>query len=328
MPNQPRKISRDHVVKAARIWKRDHGYGGFRDSIRYDVIINGEHFPPKAIVAIANKLAGNGELLPSEFAGAKDGKWHTMLQDLNFEIVPKVKDDRNDEQDGSATKAEADWSKPELRASVAAYLDMARRLQEGQSVVKKQVYRNLAAQIGRTEKSCEYRMQNISYVLALMGRDWIKGLPLAKNVGVRNAALIETLIGESEGRHETPRAGEAVAVAKIRKTLKTRPEGSRVPGTTVSTTAGFVRDAKVKAWVLKRAQATCEACEQPAPFSGADGFPFLEVHHLRKLADGGSDTVTNAVAVCPNCHRRLHFSEDAHAYRETLYGKVAELKRE
>ncbi|MDW9243997.1 5-methylcytosine-specific restriction enzyme A domain protein [Burkholderia cepacia] len=38
--------------------------------------------------------------------------------------------------------------------------------------------------------------------------------------------------------------------------------------------------------------------------------------------------MTNAVAVCPNCHRRLHFSEDASAYRETLYGKIAELERE
>ncbi|WP_409364452.1 HNH endonuclease [Burkholderia sp. Bp9090] len=63
-------------------------------------------------------------------------------------------------------------------------------------------------------------------------------------------------------------------------------------------------------------------------FSRADGFPFSRSHHLRKLVDGGSDTVTNAVAVCPNCHRRLHFSEDAHSYRETLHGKVAELARE
>lgn len=226
------------------------------------------------------------------------------------------------------TPPEADWNEADLRASTVAYLDMARRLREGLPVVKKRVYRDLAAQIARSEKSCEYRMQNISYVLTLMGRDWIKGLPPAKNVGAHNAALIEALIGEVEGQAAPPRAGETLIVARIRKTLKERPEGSRTPGTTVSTTTGFIRDAKVKAWVLERAKATCEACDQPAPFSGADGFPFLEVHHLRKLADGGSDTVTNAAALCPNCHRRLHFSEDAHAYRETLYGKVAELVRE
>lgn len=226
------------------------------------------------------------------------------------------------------SKVESEWTESELRASVASYLDMARRVREGKPVVKKQYYRDLAAQIGRSEKSCEYRMQNISYVLALMGRDWIKGLPPAKNVGAKVAAQIERLIGEIEGRSEAPRAGEALTVAKARKTLQERPKGSKAPATTSATTTGFVRDAQVKAWVLERAKGSCEACTQPAPFSGADGFPFLEVHHVRRLADGGSDTVTNAVALCPNCHRRLHFSEDAQTYCESLFGKVKELVRE
>jgi len=223
---------------------------------------------------------------------------------------------------------DTDWTEAELRASVAAYLDMARRFREGQPVVKKQVYRDLAARIGRTEKSCEYRMQNISHVLALMGRDWIPGLPPAKNVGVRVVGQLEVLIGELEGKQELPRAVDAIAVAKIRKTLRQRPDGSKTPERTTSTISSFVRNPQVKAWVLERANGSCEACDQPAPFIGADGFPFLEVHHLRKLADDGSDAVTNAVAVCPNCHRRLHFSENARAYRETLYGKVSELVRE
>ncbi|MGH8437576.1 MAG: HNH endonuclease [Pseudomonas sp.] len=32
-----------------------------------------------------------------------------------------------------------------------------------------------------------------------------------------------------------------------------------------------------------------------------------EVHHKVRLADGGLDTVENAIAVCPNCHRQAHF---------------------
>ncbi len=225
-------------------------------------------------------------------------------------------------------RLESDWSESELKVSVAAYLDMARRFRDGQPVVKKQIYRELSNQIGRSEQSCEFRMRNISHVLALMGRDWIPGLPPAKNVGVRVAGQIEALICELEGRHESPRAAEAVVVAKLRNTLRQRPDGSKTPEKSTSTTSSFVRNLQVKAWVLERANGTCEACDQPAPFLGADDFPFLEVHHLRKLADDGSDTVTNAVAVCPNCHRRLHFSKDALAYRETLYGKVAELVRE
>jgi 5-methylcytosine-specific restriction protein A len=39
----------------------------------------------------------------------------------------------------------------------------------------------------------------------------------------------------------------------------------------------------------------------------SDGNPYLEVHHWIRLADGGEDTVNNAIAACPNCHRQQHF---------------------
>ena len=38
-----------------------------------------------------------------------------------------------------------------------------------------------------------------------------------------------------------------------------------------------------------------------------DNSPFLEAHHIKQLAKGGLDTISNAVAVCPNCHRELHY---------------------
>jgi len=51
---------------------------------------------------------------------------------------------------------------------------------------------------------------------------------------------------------------------------------------------------------------TCELCDQPAPFTKKNGDPYLEVHHVKQLADGGEDTINNAVALCPNCHRKMH----------------------
>ena len=258
------------------------------------------------------------------------GEVACLTREIDIDQIAKPSPIFFDGEDHTTPDQAADsaWSESELRASVAAYLDMARRLRDKQSIVKTQVYRAVAAEIGRSEKSIEYRMQNISYVLALMGRDWIQGLPPAKNVGANVATIIEHLIGDLENRPTPPMVGNAVEITKIRKVLKECPAGSATPGTTTSSTTSFVRDPKVKAWVLERAKGICEACAQSAPFSGADGSPFLEVHHLRKLADGGSDTVTNAAAVCPNCHRRLHFSEDAHAYRETIYSKAAVLIRE
>lgn len=86
-----------------------------------------------------------------------------------------------------------------------------------------------------------------------------------------------------------------------------RPVGCQSPSQ-VATSAGieFARDPAVRAWVLSIANGICEFCGQPAPFVGADGAPFLEVHHPRLLSQGGPDTPENVVAVCPNCHRRLH----------------------
>jgi 5-methylcytosine-specific restriction endonuclease McrA len=70
----------------------------------------------------------------------------------------------------------------------------------------------------------------------------------------------------------------------------------------------FDRNPDVVAEVLSRAQGKCERCGDLAPFiSRATRLPYLEVHHKVKLADYGDDTVENAIALCPNCHRGQHY---------------------
>ena len=61
-------------------------------------------------------------------------------------------------------------------SAVEAYLDMMAHDRAGKPYVKKQYYEKLAGKFNRTAKAFEYRMQNISYVLSLMGRDWLRGL--------------------------------------------------------------------------------------------------------------------------------------------------------
>lgn len=73
-------------------------------------------------------------------------------------------------------------------------------------------------------------------------------------------------------------------------------------------TRGFRRNADVIVTVLNRANGICERCKQKAPFvRKKDNTPYLEVHHKQQLSEGGDDSVENAIAVCPNCHRELHF---------------------
>jgi predicted HNH restriction endonuclease len=40
-----------------------------------------------------------------------------------------------------------------------------------------------------------------------------------------------------------------------------------------------------------------------------DNTPYLEVHHVMPLGEGGDDTLENAAALCPLCHRELHFGK-------------------
>ncbi len=69
----------------------------------------------------------------------------------------------------------------------------------------------------------------------------------------------------------------------------------------------FLRNQNVVAEVLFRANGHCEQCKKPAPFvRQCDSTPYLEVHHKIRLADGGDDTVENAIALCQNCHRQTH----------------------
>ncbi len=84
-------------------------------------------------------------------------------------------------------------------------------------------------------------------------------------------------------------------------------EANATPIVITAQTKVYIRNPDVVAEVLARAKGVCELCEKPAPFlRKTDGTPYLEVHHKEQLAHGGKDTVQNAVAVCPNCHRQQH----------------------
>ena len=72
----------------------------------------------------------------------------------------------------------------------------------------------------------------------------------------------------------------------------------------------YSRNPDVIAEVLYQAGGICDRCNREAPFKKRkDNTPYLEVHHKNRLADGGEDTVNNAEALCPNCHRELHFGQ-------------------
>ncbi len=103
------------------------------------------------------------------------------------------------------------------------------------------------------------------------------------------------------------------------------PTGNVSPTRTRHSTVTVDRDPFVRSWILHNASGVCELCGFTAPFFNDAGLPFLEVHHVFPLAAGGPDTVDNAVALCPNCHRELHHGVDRTAKTADLIRLIGRL---
>ena len=103
------------------------------------------------------------------------------------------------------------------------------------------------------------------------------------------------------------------------------PKGNKNPKKSMINSQQFLRCQYVAAWVLSNAKHICESCGINAPFRNIKGRPHLEVHHVKPLSKGGSDTISNAIAVCPNCHRAFHLADDAEYRSSLIYKKIRRL---
>jgi|GEM_PF-1997952 len=117
-------------------------------------------------------------------------------------------------------------------------------------------------------------------------------------------AIIDETIYYSEINKQIKKS-QKLSPAKRRDRLK---NANKKPELITVVRTEFKRNPDVIVEVLERANGICEACGKPAPFHRAsDGTPYLEVHHKKLLAEGGEDSVANAIGLCPNCHRKMHF---------------------
>lgn len=95
-----------------------------------------------------------------------------------------------------------------------------------------------------------------------------------------------------------------------------------IPSKTKSEIIRFNRNSKIKENVLKRAKDKCELCNSKAPFIKNNGEPYFEIHHLIPLAEGGLDTESNTTCLCPNCHKELHYGEEAKKKTKLLLKRI------
>ncbi|SHG68945.1 HNH endonuclease [Halobaculum gomorrense] len=98
------------------------------------------------------------------------------------------------------------------------------------------------------------------------------------------------------------------------------------PGKSVSSTSGtrtsYTRSDLVRDFALRMSEGVCQACMEDAPFISKAGEPFLEVHHLYRVSDGGVDDPENVIAICPNCHREVHNGQHGDELNDSLIEKA------
>ncbi|CAI1802660.1 Predicted restriction endonuclease [Serratia grimesii] len=222
------------------------------------------------------------------------------------------------------------WGDEDLEASVLAYIEMKKKHDAGEAFTKTSYYKKLGERFGRSPKSFEYRMQNISYAYSELNRNWLKGLKPASHVGSNKLKNILELISihDKPSLDEENKNFDNQVENYLEEGISNKPTGNSSPAKAVRQTITIIRDPMVKAYVLQEAKGVCESCGNHAPFSDSKNKPYLEVHHLKHLADGGSDTVENTVAICPNCHRALHYSKNKNLLIDGIYKKVMRLVKE
>ena len=116
---------------------------------------------------------------------------------------------------------------------------------------------------------------------------------------------------------------ELVATPVVSSLDELREKAMAAANTDVTKTTGtqrnvYKRSGDIRNYVLARAKGHCQGCSAPAPFVRIDGSQYLEPHHLRRVSDGGPDHPAFVIALCPNCHRRVHASADGATYNLSL----------
>lgn len=155
------------------------------------------------------------------------------------------------------------------------------------------------------------------------GHDWVRSSDVD---GVERDAIIFRLVPVARLEQlELAPADDPVKHLTLQESRNRAIAASKADGSQNSKEGGrtvYERSRAVRDYVLLRAAGKCELCDQPAPFHRSGGAPYLEPHHTTRVSDGGPDHLQFVAALCPACHREVHYGEHARVKNLTLTEKL------
>lgn len=300
----PQEIKREHVLQAiADI--RAGGVPKKREPTKFHLVHEGRLYPPKFALSLAAKFATGEELPAAEFSGGDEA--NSFLSGLGFEIQPK----------------RDDWSWKECYFAVWGY----DQLDLDPTQVKTALYREIAELIGRTAKSVEFKIENVSS-FDPRPRE-AKPIAEAKNA--------QALLGEVFQWYWSDRPQARLLYAQYREefqfnlesTTKTNPpraedlvpvmieEGASIssPSTRRKRSQKLLEEGRKHFRNLdKNGKLRCHACLFVTP-DGLDQ-EIIHLHHTEPIYDSAEsgrslalkDALALLVPLCPTCHALAHTS--------------------
>lgn len=148
--------------------------------------------------------------------------------------------------------------------------------------------------------------------------------------GEPRRAIVFRLVPSDDGAAPAPAPERSEPAAERRWTMALDELAEQVEATGPPPTDArearrriYRRSEALKVLVRRRAAGRCEGCGREAPFLDRQGRPYLEPHHTTRVADGGPDVPEHVIALCPDCHRRVHSGQDGATFNDSLRAKLA-----
>ncbi len=183
----------------------------------------------------------------------------------------------------------------------------------------------VAVHLFEVDRAQEYRYQGR---VELAGKPYTETQP-DKNSTDRKVAVFPLRLADREPAPVSDRDFLSSLSVRERKARRLSDDELRARALKAPKKAGerlvtgvvYERDQYVSLETKRRANGICALCKQPAPFTDSKGDPYLETHHVEWISRGGDDSLENTVALCPNCHRRMHVL-DSTADRAKLHAHI------
>lgn len=333
--NLPSGISKEHILAAIENLKAGMSHA-FSESTKYDLVHDGERFPPKAVIGLAAQRITGTPFLPEDFTGGLESKCFRILEDNGFTIELKNGDRASipltdhPESNSNERAGNPNWMRDEHILALDLYLATRTSppAKDGPEVIDlSRSLNRLGERLFPSNSRLNTFRNPAGVYMKLMNFRRLD--PIYTETG--RVGLQRGAFGEKEVWEEF--AGDPLHCKLVASAILASLDASEdsfilfdtdedigveeAPEGRLLTRRHLARErnrklvaSKIKNTLKAKSRLECEVCQfNFALFYGMRGEGFIECHHTKpvcSLAEEGKTHIKDLALLCSNCHRIIH----------------------